>query len=177
MTLNEGSPARRGLILEYLATDHRRLEALLDVATKDPARIDREAYARFRSGLLRHIGMEERILLPAIHRINGGAILGQEERLRLDHGALAALLVPPPLPQVISTLRRILALHDAVEEGSGGVYEICDTIVGEKAEALVARLAGAPESPVAPGVDNPNVLDATRRALARAGYTLDNPPG
>jgi len=176
--MNIKEPVHRcGLILEYLAADHRRLEALLDSATADPANIDRALYAQFRSGLLRHIGMEERILLPEIHRVNGGKTLAQEERLRLDHGAIAALLVPPPLPQVISTLRRILALHDQLEEGPGGVYESCDSIVGAQAEALIARLASAPETPVAPGVDNPNVLDATRRALARAGYMLDDSSG
>ena len=48
-----------GPIAGYLADDHARLDALLTRGTTDPA-----AYADFRRGLLRHIGMEEKILLP-----------------------------------------------------------------------------------------------------------------
>ncbi len=171
------SQARRGPILDYLAADHRRLESLLDRATGDPDRLDREAYASFRSGLLRHIGMEEKILLPAVHHVNGGEKLPQETRIRLDHGAIAALLVPPPVPRVTRTLKHILALHDELEEGPGGVYELCDTIAGREAIEIVERLRGMPEPPVARGVDNPDVMAATERALERAGYRFLDEPG
>jgi hypothetical protein len=50
-----------GPIHRLLADDHRRLDVLLDRATADPARIDRAAYAAFRAGPLKHIGMEEKI--------------------------------------------------------------------------------------------------------------------
>ncbi len=170
------SQARRGPILDYLAADHRRLESLLHRAAGDPDRIDRDAYATFRSGLLRHIGMEEKILLPAVHRVNEGEKLPQETRIRLDHGAIAALLVLPPVPRVIRTLRRILALHDLLEEGPGGVYELCDKIAGREAIEIVERLREMPEPPVARAVDNPNVMAATERALERAGYRFDDEP-
>ena len=47
-------------------------------------------------------------------------------KLRLDHGAFAALLVPTPTPAIIAALRAILGAHNVVEEGPGGVYECCD---------------------------------------------------
>ena len=171
------SPSPGGPILHYLAADHRRLEGLLDAATLDASRVDAGLYAQFRTGLLRHIGMEEKILLPAVRRANGGKMLEQEPRLRLDHGAIGALLVPPPLPKVIRALKKILAVHDLLEEGPGGVYELCDAIAGREADEIVKKLAGMPDPPVARGVDNPAVLDATARALARAGYSFDDEDG
>lgn len=46
-------------------------------------------------------------------------------RLRLDHGALAALLMPTPTTDIVVPLRRILEQHNLAEEGPDGLYEIC----------------------------------------------------
>jgi hypothetical protein len=161
-----------GPVACFLAEDHKRLGALLQRAAAHPAEIDRAAYAEFRAGLLKHIGMEEKILLPAAQRARGGEPLPIAAKLRLDHGALAALLVPTPTPAIIAALRAILAAHNTTEEGPGGVYEVCEQLAGPEAEALLARLRAAPEVPVAPYSDGPRVLAAARRALARAGYSL-----
>lgn len=163
-----------GPVARLLADDHRRLEALLRRATAHPGMIDRAAYAEFRAGLLKHIGMEEKILLPAAQRARGGEPLPIAAKLRLDHGALAALLVPTPTPTIIAALRAILAAHNSIEEGPGGVYDICEHLAGAEAAALLAQLRAAPEVPVAPHSDGPRVLAATRRALARAGYNLED---
>jgi len=56
----------------------------------------RAAYAEFRAGLLKHIALEEKILLPAAQRLNGANPLPIAAKPRLNHGALAALLVPTP---------------------------------------------------------------------------------
>ncbi|MBI2366139.1 MAG: hemerythrin domain-containing protein [Deltaproteobacteria bacterium] len=85
-----------GKIYRYLADDHARLESLLQSATMRPDSIDPKPYAAFRAGLLKHIAMEEKILLPAAQRMRGGEPLTLAAKLRLDHGALAALLVPTP---------------------------------------------------------------------------------
>jgi hypothetical protein len=61
-----------GKIYRYLADDHERLDALFERAVSDPENIDMSAYGQFRSGLLKHIGMEEKILLPAARRMRGG---------------------------------------------------------------------------------------------------------
>ena len=42
-------------------------------------------------------------------------------KLRLDHGALAALPVPTPTLTIIAALRAILGTHNVLEEGAGGV--------------------------------------------------------
>ena len=163
-----------GSIYRLLSEDHRRLEDLLTRTTAQPEGLDLEAYAQFRAGLLRHIGMEEKILIPGAQKAHAGQVLPMASRLRLDHGALTALLVPPPSPGIVATLREILSGHNALEEGVGGLYEVCDEWVGGRSEALAEELRNAPYPPLKPHVSNPAVLEATRGALARAGYKWDN---
>ena len=57
-----------GKIYRYLADDHTRLEELLERATSHPNNVEPSTYAEFRAGLLKHIAMEEKILLPAAQR-------------------------------------------------------------------------------------------------------------
>ena len=160
---------RRGRIERLLGDDHTRLDALLARAAHDPS-----AYVEFRKGLLRHIGMEEKILLPAVRRARGGEPLPAASRLRLDHGALAALLVPTPTPMILRALRGILAGHNALEEGPDGVYAACERLAAGEIDVLVRALETAPEVPASPHVDSEIVMNATRRALARAGYVLED---
>ena len=162
-----------GPIHALLTADHARLDALFRRAVEHPERVDMQAYAAFRAGLLRHIGMEEKILFPTIQRLQGGTPLPAAARLRLDHGAIAALLVPTPDPTIQRALRAILTQHNRIEEDAGGVYATCDRLASTEADALLARLQAAPAVPVAAHVDSPLVLEATRRALTRAGYSLD----
>lgn len=162
-----------GNIYRYLADDHTRLENLLDRATSRPDQIEASAYAEFREGLLRHIGIEEKILLPAAQRHRGGEPIPIAAKLRLDHGALAALLVPSPSPSIVAALRAILKEHNPTEEGPGGVYEQCEEITAAEAEQIVSELRAAPSVKVMPHNDGPKVIEATRRALARAGYAME----
>jgi hypothetical protein len=159
-----------GPLYRFMAEDHARLDGFLRGSMTEASTINRAAYAAFRVGLLTHISWEEKILLPAAQRARGGAPLAMAAKLRLDHGALAALLVPTPTPTIIAALRAILATHNVVEEGPGGVYECCEQLASAEAAALLAQLRAAPEVPVAPHSDGPNVMDIVRRALVRAGY-------
>src|SRR4051794_4924386 len=134
-----------GRIHRLLSDDHTRLDALLVRATREPDRIDFDAYAGFRAGLLRHIGMEEKILLPAARRLRGGVPLETAARLREDHGKIAALLVPTPTHEIVAKLRALLEPHNALEEAPGGVYEVCETLAHEEEENLIVQLAEAPQ--------------------------------
>jgi hypothetical protein len=131
------------------------------------------AYGQFRSGLLKHIGMEEKILLPAARRSRGGEPLPAAAKLRLDHGALTALLVPSPTASVVAAIRAILKAHNPIEEDPGGVYETCEELAGAEIDEILRQLQEAPEVRVLPHVDNAFVMEAARRALARAGYDLE----
>lgn len=158
-----------GPIARYLTDDHARLDDLLTRGAADPA-----AYAEFRAGLLRHIGMEEKLLLPAAQRARGGEPLPLAPRLRLDHGALVALLVPPATPAIRAAIRGVLERHNALEEGPDGIYHACEQLAGHDGAALLTSLQAFPEVPVHPHVDSDLVLGATRRALARAGYAFED---
>jgi Hemerythrin HHE cation binding domain len=162
-----------GPLYRFLADDHARLDGLLQRAVADAGEINHAAYAEFRAGLLRHIGMEEKVLLPAAQRWRGGVPLPIAAKLRLDHGALAALLVPTPTPAIIAALRTILAAHNALEEDPGGLYDTCEQLTGAEAGEPLAQLQAAPTVPVAPYSDGPHVMQVVHRALTRAGYDLD----
>ncbi len=161
-----------GPITDFLVEDHRRLESLLQQAVAHADHVDLGAYAQFRAGLLRHIGMEEKILIPAAQRLRGGEPLGIASKLRLDHGALGTLLIPTPTAAVIAGIRGILQEHNILEEGPGGLYETCDELAGAEAAQLLAKLNAAPEVAVLPYSDTPTVMSTVRRAMERAGYTF-----
>jgi len=161
-----------GQISQFLSKDHRRLEDLLNQAAAGGEHIDAACYSQFRAGLLKHIAMEEKILLPAAQRLRGGIQLPGAEKLRLDHGALAALLVPTPTPTIIKTIRIVLKAHNPLEEGPDGVYTTCEQLFGPQAPAILADLQLAPEVKVAPHHDGSFVMEATRHALGRAGHKL-----
>jgi hypothetical protein len=162
-----------GKIYCYLADDHRRLDAPLERAMSDPENIDASAYAQFRAGLLRHIGMEEKVLLPAAQKLRGGEPLPVAAKLRLDHGALAALLVPTPTAPLVAAIRTILKAHNPIEEDPGGIYDQCEDLAGAEADQILRHLQNYSEVKVVQHVDSPFVMEATRRALARAGYNLE----
>lgn len=159
-----------GPVTDFLTEDHRRLERILQSALDSGGRVDQVAYDQFRAGLLRHIGMEEKILLPTAQCLRSGEPLTLAARLRLDHGAIAALLMPTPTAGVLATLRAILDKHNFIEEGPDGLYDTCDTLVGAEREDVLAKLRAAPAVSVLPHTDTPAVLGAVRRALERAGY-------
>ena len=162
-----------GKIHRYLAHDHERLDALLDRAMFNPENIDGAVYAQFRAGLLKHIGMEEKVLLPSAQKARDGEPLPVAAKLRLDHGALVALLVPSPTTQIVAAIRGILKAHNPLEEDPGGMYDQSEELAGTEADRILQNLQNFPEVKVLPHVDNPFVMEATRRALARAGYDFD----
>jgi len=165
-------PGKTEAITRWMSEDHARLDGLLQQALADPASIDMEPYGEFRSGLLRHIGIEEKILLPAAQRARGGVALEAAARLRLDHGAVVALLVPTPTPAILATIRDILEDHNALEESTDGLYATCDRLLAGEIESLVQEMAAYPEPRVNPHNDGPDVMRAVGRALERAGYCL-----
>lgn len=161
-----------GPITSLLAGDHRRLDDLLRSAAATADRIDQATYDQFRVGLLRHIGMEEKLLIPALQCWRGGEPLPIAAKLRLDHGALATLLMPTPTAQILATIRRILSDHNRLEEAPDGLYALCDQLPEAEMEPLLAALRAAPRLSVMRHSDSPTVMKTLEGALARAGYCL-----
>ncbi len=158
-------------VRDFLAADHDRLDGLLARASRDPATVALEPYEELRRGLLKHVGMEELILLPAAKAARGGQPPPLFQRVRRDHGALTSLLIPSPTPRLLAVVRAILAEHNRMEEEEGaGLYADCERAVGGDVPALLARLRAAPDIPPSAHADGPHVEAALRRALAAAGY-------
>lgn len=156
-------------IAAYLEADHRRLEALLEKASAHED-IDHAAYDAFRQGILKHIGIEEKLLLPRAQRL-GGRVLERAAKLRLDHGAIAALLTLSPTHKVIHALETILQVHNEIEEGMDGVYAECDRLLGEESQALMEEIIRYPPVPVAARIQSEALVNAAKRCLERAGYS------
>jgi hypothetical protein len=151
------------VIRRYLEDDHLRLDQLLARAD-----VDTDAYEQLRAGLLRHIGMEEKILLPAAKRLRGGQPLPKARLLRADHSALAAMLVPSPTATLLAQIRSLLAQHNPIEEGPHGVYAVCETLAAAEADQLLERLKATPEVPLAQHFDGPRAFENIERLLRAA---------
>lgn len=144
-----------GPIERFMTEDHVRLDGLLAQASRADGTIEPEPFARFREGLLRHIAMEEKVLLPFARDRRNGDPLEVARALRRDHGLIASLLVPSPSPAGCARLCAVLAQHNPLEEGAGGLYAVCDALAGVDGDAVVARLRAVPRVPVAPHYDGP----------------------
>ncbi|MGH7932434.1 MAG: hemerythrin domain-containing protein [Candidatus Binataceae bacterium] len=153
-----------------MASEHARLDHLLGEASERAGIAVIESYQQFREGLLRHISIEEKILLPAAQRCGGGAPLPLAGRLRLDHGALATLMMLPPSGSTFRAVRAVLDAHNPLEESPGGAYERCEGLIGPELDDLLVRCEIAPQVPVSPWVDSSKVVAAAQRVLLRAGY-------
>ncbi len=166
-----------GGLREFMAAEHSRLDELLVRCARGAGQFDVATYEEFRGLLLRHISIEEKILLPAAQRRRSGTPLALASRLRLDHGVLATLMMPPPVASTFYAVRAVLDAHNPLEEAAGGVYEQCEDLLGLEAEDLLARCRATPRVPVSPWIDSPKVLAAAKRVLMRAGYedSLLNP--
>lgn len=162
-------PSGRGDLYLLLAGEHARLDELLTKAAGDKRSIDKEAYSRFRERLLRHIRIEERILLPMVQRKRGEP-LPIAARLRLDHGALAALLMLPPTERAFRAIRAVLDTHNPLEEAQGGVYDQCERLAASETGEMLAQIAATPRVPASPWGESPKVVEAAKRVLERAGY-------
>jgi hemerythrin superfamily protein len=157
----------------YLEEDHRRIETFLQQATGSRDQIEPKFYEEFRGALLRHIGMEERILFPAIRNATGGDGPQALEQLHRDHGALAALLVPTPNASILRAIHTILRRHNSIEEGPEGVYHRFEDLQAANADSLLTKLQTTPPVAMNPHVDNATAIESMQAAVQRAGYSLD----
>jgi len=160
------------MIQKFFTTDHRRLDALLRQAFGSPPAIDENAYGLFRIGLLRHIALEEKILIPGL-QARYQAQYPPAARLRLEHGAIAALLVLPPSETVKNLLVELLRHHNTREESTTGLYRDCDCLLSDAVNMLMNKATSYPDVPVMPYNGSPHAYEAARHAVERAGFQAD----
>jgi hypothetical protein len=161
-------------VTDYLITDHARLHALLADAA-DGERFDANVFEAFRAALLRHIGIEEKLVFAAARRALGGEPLAHGPELRIEHGALSSLLVPTPDRALCAEIRSLLRAHDAKEEGPDGVYAACEHLLSpSESQALAAQAAAFPEVPLARHFDGPGVHRTAASALGSARHAREH---
>lgn len=158
---------------EFFENDHRQIDGLLKKALAQPDVIEMKYYLEFRTRLLRHIKMEEKILFPAAKKINPEVIKEVIPQYRLEHGAITALMVPPPTLSLIKVIHYILEKHNLAEEEPGGLYDICEALTKNQSQELLEELMTTKEVPVHPPNPAPIAIEAARRAMERAGYDYD----
>ena len=165
-----------GPLTAWFAADHERLDALLRRSVADPRAFDPDAFEAFRGGLLRHIALEEKFLLPRARMARGGEPLPVARRLRVDHGAIASLLVPTPDAGIVAELRSILEPHNAVEEGPEGLYATCDRLLAPEVGDLLERIRAYPPVKTAPHNDGPGTYRTAEEALRGSARQAERLP-
>lgn len=160
-------------IYDFFTNDHRRIDQLLEDSIENKKVTNFDLYHQFRVGLLTHIKMEEKILFKAAQEANGGQPVPIAAQLRLEHGALTALMTVYPDEKVINAVRHILEVHDEREEKPGGMYDICEQLTEHRTEEILEELANVTEVPVHPFNTSDMVFGAMTRALLRAGFDFD----
>ena len=133
-----------GPLHRFFAADHRRLGALLSRSVSVPGQVDLVPFGEFRAGILKHIGMEEKVLFPAARR-----------RARPPWPS------PPACAWTTARSRRCWCPHRrrrswrrscpssartiAAKRSPAGIYDACDEAVGPaEAERLVEQLRSFP---------------------------------
>ncbi len=157
-------------IASFLQADHERLDQLLLSVVQETSELNREKYDEFRRGLLKHIGIEERLLFPWAVKFGSADEKAIATTLRSHHGALAAVLVLEPSLGVINAVKHILAHHNPIEEGLEGFYVSCETLAGNEARSLLAQIKNSPDVPLAIRAQSRQLVAAASRCLVRAGF-------
>jgi len=164
-------------VTDVLTADHARLHGLLAQAVRGP--FDHLAFEQFRAGLLRHIGIEEKLVFAEARRRMGGHFEAAN-RLKIEHAALTSLLVPTPDGTLAAEIQGLLDAHDAKEEGPDGVYAQCEAVLGDSSPALAEAAQRYPAVPTARHFDGPAAhrtaraaLDSAERAFARRQQRRD----
>lgn len=167
MSSADGATTDAG-VAGFLEADHAGIDALLSASVVGDT-FDLSVYGAFRGRLLRHIGMEEKILLPFARAAQPDALLAVAKQLKLDHGAIVSLLVPRPTRRIVEQLRALLAAHNPLEEGEGGVYRLCARLAGTEEGELLRRLQAAPEVPQSAYYDGESAFANIERRLRATG--------
>lgn len=160
-------------VTRLLAAEHADSQAMLRACLAPDGAVDLKRFDAFRHALLRHIAIEEKVLMPALTRALGRSPLFQNG-LRKDHAGVAALCVPTPTREWLEDLRELLEHHQRVEEAPGGFYALVDQHLGGDPE-LLAAVSGFPQLTLPDFVRGPKVRELLQQVLALTGITDGGP--
>ncbi len=157
-------------LTDVLIHEHQELLALLHRCVSAAGALNLRLYDEFRLRQLRHLAVEEKVLLPML-RERGALPAAFHNGLRKDHEAVVVLCLTAPNPDFVRDLYELLAWHHKVEEEPGGVYQLFDQQVGDDPEVdrALARLPPVTLPPYATGDKVPGLLRQVMRELGVAG--------
>ncbi|MEW6434776.1 MAG: hemerythrin domain-containing protein [Myxococcota bacterium] len=156
-------------VTRLLAAEHADSQAKLRACVGPDDAVDLRRFDDFRHALLRHIAIEEKVLMPALTKALGRPPLFQNG-LRKDHAGVAALCVPTPTREWVEDLRELLEHHQRVEEAPGGFYALVDHHLGGD-PLLLDAVATFPALTLPEFVRGPKVRDLLHEVLALTGIT------
>ncbi len=117
-------------LTDVLLREHRELLAMITACTRREGEVDLHAFDQYRLRQLRHVAIEEKVLLPALaERTPLGPAF--QNGLRKDHETIVVLCVTAPDPDFVHDLQEFIAWHQRVEEQPGGLFELYQRHVGD----------------------------------------------
>lgn len=155
-------------IVRVMDQQHRRLDWLLGEAVGDQQRLDAGAYTAFRETMLRHIGIEEKVLLAGLRE--AGVPWSRAAAIHREHAAFAALLAGEPDLAVALEVDRLFTQHLRLEEGPEGLFATCQRALS--AEVLVVSAHAYPRVRPAPWSKAPWIPRTVETALELADGRL-----
>lgn len=134
-----------------------------------------ERFEVFRRGLLRHVAIEEVLVLPALRRALGHTPMFHNAN-RKDHAALVALCVTWPTREWLEDLRELLLHHQRVEEAPLGFYALVDQYLGSD-PSLLHAVASFPQLGLPALARGHQVREVLNLVLALTGVDVAAPVG
>lgn len=156
-------------VTRLLAAEHADSQAKLRACVGPDGAVDLKRFDEFRHALLRHIAIEEKVLMPALTKALGKPPLFQNG-LRKDHAGVAALCVPTPTREWLDDLRELLEHHQRVEEAHGGFYALVDHHLGGD-PLLLDAVTTFPALTLPDFVRGPKVRELLQEVLLVTGIT------
>lgn len=132
------------VLSRVLTGQHRQLDRLLEDADKlCGTAFEPEALSRFCDAMERHLGVEERVLFPALEQRmgRGGPITVMRQEHDAIRGLMAALRVaeaPGAYGPIVETLTVLVQQHHVKEEHV--LYPLSDELLADCAQTLAEAL-------------------------------------
>jgi len=161
-------------LTDVLQHEHGELLAQLDRCLSPTGELNLRAYEEFRRRQLRHVAIEEKVLLPALARRKKLSAAFQNA-LHKDHEAIVVLCVTAPNPDFVRDLKELIAWHQKVEEEPNGFYDLFDRHVGDDPQVSEALAHLPPISPP-PFASGEEVAQVLRQVLRELGLAAEESP-
>lgn len=160
-------------LVQRLLEDHASNQGKLQACVRADGTVDLERFNEFRHGLLRHIAIEETLVMPALARILGAEPVMRKAQRR-EHAGIAALCVPTPSLEWIEDLRELLAHHQRVEEAPDSLHDLVAQHLADD-EALLEAVKSFPRLTLPDFAHGPRVKALLQQVMVLVGLSAPRP--